>query len=162
VPTYNYKYAVLDPADEAAGYGAWHTVEVYAVWGPSRTDGGPPASYYTTNAPIIPIVRKYWMSFVRTLDPNSDRAEGAADWTPYTGDAKRERLFIQTNNTKMEFMSAAQSLRCQIVRPMSENLGKPPKSGVITEFDAVLASKYEGTSDATSTTRRSRIARRHE
>ncbi|KAH7371784.1 carboxylesterase [Cadophora sp. MPI-SDFR-AT-0126] len=160
VPTYNYKYAVLDPADEAAGYGAWHTVEVYAVWGPNRTDGGPPASYYTTNAPIISVVRKYWMSFVRTLDPNSDRLEGAADWIPYTGDATRERLFIQTNNTKMEFMSAAQSLRCQIVRPMSENLGKPPRSGSVTEFDAVLASKYEGTSDATSNTRRSRIPRR--
>lgn len=27
VPTYNYKYAVRDPADEASGLGAWHTVK---------------------------------------------------------------------------------------------------------------------------------------
>ncbi|KAH7323930.1 carboxylesterase [Rhexocercosporidium sp. MPI-PUGE-AT-0058] len=160
IDTYNYKYAVLDPADEAAGYGAWHTVETYAFWGPNRTDGGPPASYKTTNAPIIPVVRKYWGSFIRTLSPNTNRANGAAEWAPYTGDESRERLFIQTNNTKMEFMSAAQSLRCQIVRPMSENLGKPPKKGTVTEFDPVLASKYEGTNDSTTKPRRLRNARR--
>ncbi|KAL2069977.1 hypothetical protein VTL71DRAFT_14657 [Oculimacula yallundae] len=160
VPTYNYKYGVLDPADEAAGFGAWHTVETYAVWGPNRTDGGPPASYKTSNAPIIPIVRKYWGSFIRTLNPSTNRASGADEWKPYTGDATRERLFIQTNNTKMEFMSPAQSLRCQIVQPMTENLGKPPKKGTVTEFDLTLVSRYDGTSDSTSKSRRSKIARR--
>ncbi|KAF2846883.1 triacylglycerol lipase-like protein [Plenodomus tracheiphilus IPT5] len=144
VPTYTYKYDVLDPSDEAVGYGAWHTVNVYAFWGTNRTDGQEPASYFTTNKPIIPIVRSYWTSFIRNLDPNTDRVKGAAEWSPVSSENSRERLFIQTNNTKMERMSPAQSLRCDVVRPMSDNLGKPPANDVVTELSAELAAKGQG------------------
>ncbi|PSN73582.1 alpha/beta-hydrolase [Corynespora cassiicola Philippines] len=150
VPTYNYKYAVQDPSDEAVGYGAWHTVNAYAFWGLNRTDGGEPASYFTTNKPIISVVRSYWTSFIRNLDPNTDRVKAATEWKPYTGPDSRERLFIQTNNTKMERMSPAQALRCDVVRPMSDNLGKPVGKGVATEFDAKLAAKVNSTSEVTS------------
>lgn len=150
VPTYNYKYDVLDPADEAAGYGAWHTVNSYAFWGTNRTDGSDPASYFTTNKPIISVVRSYWTSFIRNLDPNTDRAKATVEWKPYLGSEKRERLFIQTNNTKMERMSPAQSLRCDIVRPMSNNLGKPPAQDAVTTFSATLAAQLNRTSDSTS------------
>ncbi|KAI4619374.1 uncharacterized protein J4E87_007624 [Alternaria ethzedia] len=150
VPTWNYKYAVQDPADEAAGYGAWHTVNAYAFWGVNRTDNSEPASYFTTNAPIIHQVRSYWTSFIRNLDPNTDRAERAVEWKPYTGPKSRERLFIQTNNTKMERMSPAQALRCDVVMPMSDNLGKPVAKGVVTNFDAKLAKKVKGVSESTA------------
>jgi carboxylesterase type B len=150
VPTYNYKYAVQDPADEAAGYGAWHTVNTYAFWGVNRTDSGEPPSYFTTNAPIISQVRSYWTSFIRNLDPNTDRAERAVEWKPYTGAKSRERLFIQTNNTKMERMSPAQAMRCDVVRPMSDNLGKPVAKGVVTNLNAKLARKVNGTSESTA------------
>lgn len=138
VPTYNYKYTVLDPEDEAEGYGVWHTVNVYAFWGTDRTDGSEPPSYFTTNAPIIPMVRSYWTSFIRNLDPNVDRIIGAPEWMPFSGVDTRERLFIQTNNTKMETMSPEQSLRCDVVRPMSDNLGQPPANGVVTELTSEL------------------------
>ncbi|KAM0273601.1 hypothetical protein ACHAQH_008230 [Verticillium albo-atrum] len=147
--TYNYKYAVLDPKFEADGFGAYHTVNTYAFWGPSRTDGGAPASYFTSNAPIISQFRKYWISFVRNLDPNSDREEGAAEWEPFTVEG-RERLFVQTNNTHMERMSSAQNLRCDIIRPVSENLGKPVDSGVVTELDEKLAAGINGTTEDTT------------
>lgn len=150
VPTYNYEYAVQDPSDEAVGYGAWHTVNAYAFWGINRTDGGEPASYFTTNKPIIPVVRSYWTSFIRNLDPNTDRVKAATEWSQYAGAESRERLFIQTNNTKMERMSPAQSLRCDIVRPMSDNLGKPPARNSITEFSAKLAATLNSTSNSTS------------
>ncbi|KAH6693969.1 para-nitrobenzyl esterase [Plectosphaerella plurivora] len=147
--TYNYKYAVLDPKSEADGFGAFHTVNTYAFWGPNRTDGGAPASYFTTNAPMVSTFRKYWISFVRTLDPNSDREEGAAEWSPYTVEG-RERLFVQTNNTHMERMSSAQALRCDVVRPLSENLGKPVNNGVVTELDEKLAAGMNQTSEDTT------------
>ncbi|EKD12777.1 carboxylesterase [Drepanopeziza brunnea f. sp. 'multigermtubi' MB_m1] len=158
--TWNYKYTVLDPTDEAIGFGAWHTVDAYALWGPSRTDGGAPATYTTTNAPIIPLVRKYLTSFMRTLDPNIDREVGAPDWTTWNGAETRERLFIQTNNTKMEVMSEAQSLRCQIVRPMSDNFGKPKPEGETTDFDATLAATYGSASESTDITPRPGYVRR--
>ncbi|KAM0325961.1 hypothetical protein ACHAQA_007266 [Verticillium albo-atrum] len=147
--TYNYKYTVLDPKSEADGFGAYHTVNTYAFWGPNRTDGGAPASYFSSNAPIISEFRKYWISFVRNLDPNTDREKGAAEWQPFTVEG-RERLFVQTNNTRMERMSSAQALRCDIVRPASENLGKPVDSGVVTELDESLAAGINGTTEDTN------------
>lgn len=147
VPTYNYNYDVLDPSDEEVGYGAWHTVNVYAWWGNNRTDGGAPQSYFTTNKPVIPLVRSYWNSFIRNLDPNTDRIKGAQEWAPYGGSESRERLFIQTNNTKLERMSAAQALRCDVMRPFSDNLGKPPGKEVVTELDRRLADRLNGTSE---------------
>jgi carboxylesterase type B len=150
VSTFNYMYDVLDPSDEEVGYGAWHTVNVYAFWGNNRTDGDAPASYFTTNQPIIPLIRSYWISFIRNLDPNADRIEGAAEWSPYMGAQSRERLFIQTNNTKMERMSSAQNLRCDIVRPFSNDLGKPAAKGFVTELDPKLAAKLNRTSESTN------------
>lgn len=99
--------------------------------------------------PIVSVVQGYWNSFIHTLDPNVERQNGTVEWVPYGGADSRERLFIQTNNTKMESMSPAQSLRCDVVRPMSQNLGKPPAKGTITELDAALASKMNSTSDST-------------
>ncbi|KAH7085225.1 Alpha/Beta hydrolase protein [Paraphoma chrysanthemicola] len=159
VPTFNYKYDVLDPSDEEVGYGAWHTVNAYAFWGNNRTDGGAPPSYFTTNQPIIPLVRSYWNSFIRNLDPNTDRIKGAAEWKPFSSATARERLFIQTNNTKMERMSPAQSLRCDIMRPFSDNLGKPPAKDAVTELDANLAAKLNETSEDTSFKRKQRHVR---
>ncbi|KAK1977718.1 carboxylesterase [Colletotrichum cereale] len=154
VPTYNYKYAVQDPESEANGFGAFHTVNTYAFWGPNRTDGQSPASYFDSNKPIISQFRKYWVSFIRNLDPNTDREEGAAEWNMFTGLDGRERLFVQTNNTHMERMSTAQALRCDVVRPFSENLGHPADEGAVTELDAALAAGINGTTEDTKFNKR--------
>ncbi|TLD08894.1 uncharacterized protein PgNI_07816 [Pyricularia grisea] len=151
--TWNYKYDVVDPADAAAGYGAWHTVNTFAFWGRSRDDSAP-ASYATTNKPAISLTRKYWVSFLRHLDPSKDREAGAAEWTPYTA-AGRERILIQTNNTHMERMSDAQALRCDVLMPMSLNLGKPAKDGTVTELNATLAAQIDSMSDDTTLKKRS-------
>ncbi|KAF4540629.1 Carboxylesterase [Lasiodiplodia theobromae] len=142
--TYTYKYAARDPEDEAEGYGAWHVVNNYAVWGPNRTDGGPPASYVganATNARAIEWTRAYWTSFVKSRDPNSDRARGSVEWQPWSGDEGRERLLIQTNGTSMERMTDAQSLRCDAVHEFSEALGRPRSGAEKTELDRVAAAK---------------------
>ncbi|OJD33637.1 carboxylesterase [Diplodia corticola] len=147
--TYAYRYAVRDPADERAGYGVWHGVNAYAVWGPDRTDGAPPASYVggaeAPNARAVGVTRAYWTSFVRSLDPNAGRAAvlGAPEWRPWTGggDGERERLVIRTNGTGMERMTSAQSLRCDAIYGFSEALGEPRSGGEKTELDGVVAAE---------------------
>ncbi|KAL8294664.1 hypothetical protein RB597_007728 [Gaeumannomyces tritici] len=157
-PTWNYNYDVIDPADEAAGFGAWHTVNTHAFWGQSR-DNNAPKSYLTTNAAALPLVRGYWFSFIRHLDPNVDRQPGSPEWTPYTAEG-RERIFIQTNNTHMERMSDRQAMRCDVVTPMFLNLAKPPAPGTATELDAGLAAQVEAASNDTSLPPRSAKFRR--
>ncbi|KAL1635048.1 hypothetical protein SLS58_010443 [Diplodia intermedia] len=142
LPTYTYKYAARDPEDEQEGYGAWHVVNTYAVWGPNRTDGDAPASYVGADAPnarAITVTRSYWTSFVKSLDPNTDRAKGAPEWQPWTGDAGRERLLIQTNGTSMERMTDAQSFRCDAVHEFSVALGSPRSGTDRTELDRAAA-----------------------
>lgn len=80
IPTYTYHHDVVDPNDARSGYGAKHTVEMSAIWGPRNVPGAP-ASYSTTvNAAIVPIMQDYWTSFIRTYDPNVYKANNAPDW----------------------------------------------------------------------------------
>lgn len=112
---WNYHYAVEDPSDEQAGYGVKHTVEVNAIWGPEYVSSPAPASYYTTNAPIVPVMQAYWTSFIRTFNPNAYRYPGSPEWKPW-GAGRRgggyNRLFIQTGNSAMETVPLDQRARC--------------------------------------------------
>lgn len=130
-PTWNYRYAVLDPEDEADGFGAWHTVELNSVFGPNNTDGAPPSSYFTSNAPIVPLTMSYWASFIKTLDPNRLRLDGAPEWTPWTGNQGRQRLRFRTNDTSMETMDEAQMQNCEMVNPMINVLERPPEDSAV-------------------------------
>ncbi|KAL2814762.1 Alpha/Beta hydrolase protein [Aspergillus granulosus] len=119
VPSWNYHYSVLDPEDEASGDGVYHVVELNAIWGPdnvyysAEVGSPPPASYYTSNAPIIPVMQGYWMSFIRSFDPNTFRYPGSPRWETWgRGDAGR-RLFIRTGETRMESVPEDQRERCE-------------------------------------------------
>ncbi|KAK2008347.1 carboxylesterase [Colletotrichum eremochloae] len=118
VKTFNYRYGVLDEEQEALGFGAYHTVELNGVFGPNNTDGAPPKSYSTTNAPIVPLTMAYWASFVRTLDPNTAAImPDMPEWKAWTVDGK-ERLLFQNNTGTMESMPAAQQDNCAMLAPM--------------------------------------------
>jgi len=122
VPSWNYHYSVLDPEDEASGDGVYHVVELNAIWGPDNVwyseDIGspPPASYYTSNAPTIPVMQGYWTSFIRSFDPNTFRYPGSPRWETWErgrrGD-EGQRLFIRTGETRMESVPADQWERCE-------------------------------------------------
>jgi carboxylesterase type B len=111
---------VLDPEDEASGDGVYHVVELNAIWGPDNVwyseDVGspPPASYYTSNAPIIPVMQGYWASFIRSFDPNTFRYPGSPRWETWEGGrwGGGQRLFIRTGETRMESVPADQRERC--------------------------------------------------
>ncbi|KAL2794075.1 Alpha/Beta hydrolase protein [Aspergillus keveii] len=122
IPSWNYHYSVLDPEDEASGDGVYHVVELNAIWGSDNVwyseDVGspPPASYYTSNAPIIPVMQGYWTSFIRSFDPNTYRYPGSPRWETWEGVGRGgggQRLFIRTGETRMESVPADQRERCE-------------------------------------------------
>ncbi|KAF6802078.1 triacylglycerol [Colletotrichum sojae] len=118
VKTFNYRYGPLDDEQEAQGFGAYHTVELNGVFGPANTDGAPPKSYATTNAPIVPLTQAYWASFVRTLDPNAAAIQaGMPQWQAWTVDGK-QRLLFQNNTGTMEGMPVSQQDNCAMLAPM--------------------------------------------
>ena len=75
---WNYHYNVTDPEDIAAGLGVPHVAEQSAIWAETS-----PSSYTTTNKPIIPLMQGYWLSFIRTLNPNTMAADGAPVWNDW-------------------------------------------------------------------------------
>lgn len=110
--TYMWSYNVTDPAQVAQGLGVPHTVELVAIWGLNSTTGTPPASYFTTNAAIVPVMQGYWTSFIRSLDPNTFRATGTPEWLPFDG---QQRILFETNATRMETIPADQQERCDFL-----------------------------------------------
>lgn len=116
---WHYHYDVLDPRGEADGTLVAHTIELNAIWGPNNMHGGDtPPSYLIPNedggdAGIVAIMQSYWISFVRTYDPNALRAPGLAKWTPWTLKG-RQRLLIHSDGTSMEKMPDAERDRCKL------------------------------------------------
>ncbi|KAJ5312889.1 hypothetical protein N7508_003719 [Penicillium antarcticum] len=112
VPSWNYHYAVTDTEHENSGVGTPHTIEVNAIWGPDYTGGGAPASYTTSNAAIVPLMQAYWTSFIRSLDPNRHRLKSSPEWQTWEQDGGHQRIFIRTNETRMETVPLDQRARC--------------------------------------------------
>lgn len=82
-----YRYDVHDAENTAAGLGVPHIFEAAAIFGPGVGGVGTAAAagYGTYNAPVVPVVMDYWISFVRALDPNVYRNAGAPRWEAWKG-----------------------------------------------------------------------------
>ena len=116
---YNYRYAVLDPANNRSGLGTPHVAELNAIWG---APGGSPASYRLggTNANMIAVLQGYWISFIRTFDPNVFRASGTPLWEEWGvrsfGEEEGGRRILFQNDggrrTEMEKVDGGQWERC--------------------------------------------------
>ncbi|OQN99050.1 hypothetical protein B0A48_14911 [Cryoendolithus antarcticus] len=115
IPGWNYHWNVIDPPAAAAGTGVSHTIEVNAIWGPENTNGGAPASYQAggVNNPIVRVVQGYWISFVRTSDPNTYRASGTPQWEKWQQGNEYRRLKFETGATGMETVDQGQQGRCK-------------------------------------------------
>ncbi|KAI3401962.1 hypothetical protein diail_6522, partial [Diaporthe ilicicola] len=114
-----YRYNVIDNTNAAAGVGVPHLWESYAVFGPTNlASNNVPESYLTYNAPIVPVVMDYFLSFVQTRDPNPLRAAGSPAWGSWGSSflagagGNGTRLVLETNNTRMEPVEGAQAARC--------------------------------------------------
>lgn len=76
-----------DADNTAAGLGIPHVFDAPAVLGPGMLPTA--ASYYAYNAPVVPLVMAYFASFVRALDPNRHRTEGAPVWGTWGANGSR-------------------------------------------------------------------------
>jgi len=110
---WNYHWNVIDPIAEASGLGVTHTVELNAIFGPENVNGAAPASYNTSNANIVPVIQRYWTSFIRSYDPNTYRLPGSPMWQQFGFGDGHQRLLMQTNASGMETVPSEQLKRCQ-------------------------------------------------
>ncbi|OAX85446.1 hypothetical protein ACJ72_00171 [Emergomyces africanus] len=113
---WNFHYDVEDPPAMRSGFGVGHTAHLPAIWGPKYSHG--PASYKGNgvNALIVPLMQGYWISFIRSFDPNKYRAKDSPEWgtvmTAKTGLALHE-LYIKTGHTKTRLIDKKQVKRCR-------------------------------------------------
>lgn len=110
---WNYRCNIHDPDMIAAGLGVPHIMELTAVFGYGN-GGQEQKSFQTTNAPIIPVIMNYWISFVRTLNPNTHKVEQAPEWKTW-GEGEGERLRLQTNSTEMEECAQGTGYKMRLV-----------------------------------------------
>lgn len=117
VPAWAYRFNVIDAEIADAGLGVPHVFDAAAVMGPGMVPT--PASYYTYNAPVVPLMSGYYHSFVRSLDPNVHRMDGAPEWG--TWGSAETRLVIETGGkTRFEDVDREQRDRCEFWEGLAE------------------------------------------
>lgn len=129
-----YRYAMQDPETLASGLGTVHMMDAAAIFGPSNVACCPPGSYFRPdddstsrdddragNPGLVPVMMDYYISFVRSLDPNTYKSPHAAAWVPWgrpderTDADKRQRLVVYTGGHQaMETVPADQAERCRV------------------------------------------------
>lgn len=108
--TYAYQYNVEDPDQIAAGMGVPHTADLDALLGYEFSDGAPLSlAPGELNERATPVIRGYWTSFMRTLDPNKCREEGTAKWETWGG-SRQDRMVLGTAG-KTEMVDIGDGLR---------------------------------------------------
>lgn len=119
---WNYRVNIQDPQNIAAGVGVPHVFEQSAILGPGNA-GVAAASWTSTNAAIVPVVMMYWISFVRSLNPNTYKYSLAPEWDTWgdLGSGLGNRLKLETNDTVMEEVPQEQADRCSLWRRLSNS-----------------------------------------
>ncbi|KFY42952.1 hypothetical protein V495_04266 [Pseudogymnoascus sp. VKM F-4514 (FW-929)] len=117
---WRYRFNMQDPPEIAAGLGVPHAFDTNAIFGPGYA-GGYPDSYVGVNAPIVPVTMHYYISFVRSLDPNSHKAPTAPIWEPW-GVGTGQQLKLETNSTLMEAVSKNMTERCEVLRSLAGSM----------------------------------------
>ncbi|KAI6871338.1 hypothetical protein KC323_g1925 [Hortaea werneckii] len=120
---WNYRYNVEDRDTVAAGYGVPHVSEKTAIYGVNNTGPCDGCSYATYNAPMVPIVMHYWISFIKHLNPNVEKHATPPEWEPWMqrcGHAwQPQRLKFELNATEMESVPADQLERCDLWKDLA-------------------------------------------
>ncbi|KAK1636801.1 Alpha/Beta hydrolase protein [Colletotrichum phormii] len=106
--SWSYRFNVQDNDNTASGLGVPHVFEAPAVFG---IDACPtPDSFRTYNRPIVSLMMKYVISFVRDLNPNTFKLAGAPDWGDWG--RNQSRYVFELNNNRMENVDDGQRDRC--------------------------------------------------
>ncbi|GAB7356848.1 hypothetical protein MBLNU459_g7721t1 [Dothideomycetes sp. NU459] len=124
---WNYRFNVTSVGTLAGGLGTPHTFDTAAILGVDFQ--GPPTSptgvsFETYNAEIVPILMDYYISFIRTLSPNTLENEAAPVWLPFLETGTQQRLLLEINHTRMEDVPQAQQDRCKFWRTLASVTGQ--------------------------------------
>ncbi|KAJ5600753.1 hypothetical protein N7450_001820 [Penicillium hetheringtonii] len=117
---WNYRFNVQDKTQIEAGKGVPHVLDLVAIFGLQQTNT-PSLSFANTNKKIVPITMDYYLSFIKTLDPNTLRNKDAPEWDNW-GNGTGERLKLQTNKTEMEPVPKAQIERCRMWKEFADTM----------------------------------------
>ncbi|KAI5307002.1 hypothetical protein KEM56_005675 [Ascosphaera pollenicola] len=118
---WHYRYNVYEKDNAEKGWGTPHVAEKKPIFGPDANNGcdtkkGCP--YTTYDKEVGQFVMNYWISFIRSFNPNTHKLPAAPEWEPF-GIQGGQRMRFQTNSTRMEDIEVDQLARCQFWR----NLG---------------------------------------
>jgi len=112
---WSYSFNISVAVDWANGLGAYHTIDTGAIFGPNYSGPSTDAAikgYETVNSGVVDVVMGYYLSFVKTLDPNTEKSAAAPTWEGFGGAAGR-RLEFQTDGTAMADVPEALLGNCQ-------------------------------------------------
>jgi acetylcholinesterase len=119
---WSYRYNVIDDTSVVQGHGVPHVFEVAAVFGPDMLSYPAPASYYTYNAEIVPVVQSYIASFARTFDPNIYKLDTAPTWSAW--DENHLRMLLQTGLSAMEVVEDDERNRCEFWKDLGVTMNQ--------------------------------------
>jgi len=106
--SWSYRFNVQDKENTASGIGVPHVFEAPAIFG---IDACPtPDSFRTYNKPIVSLMMNYWISFIRDLNPNTHKLDGAPAWG--TWGRNQSRFVFEIGNNRMENVDDGQKSRC--------------------------------------------------
>ncbi|KAM0472207.1 hypothetical protein ACHAPX_008888 [Trichoderma viride] len=112
-PVWAYRFNVLTQSNIQSGVGVPHGFDLGAVFG-----GG----YDNSNLTNIDQLQGYYISFVRSLNPNTFAFSGSPSWPQWNGQAGGSRIVINNNNTVVEAVPQAQMSRCTFWESLASEL----------------------------------------
>lgn len=127
-PLWSYHLNIYDKVYVERGLGCPHGYEEGIIFGPASTNTTlpgryiPPTSLSTYNAPLVPMMMDYWISFVRTLSPNAYKNSSAPEWKTWKRKGRQSRLLIRLDEMKMEEVPKEQKERCNFWNKMDRTL----------------------------------------
>ena len=104
---------VLTTANQKSGYGVTHVAELSSVFGTSTGQ----------EAALIPAIQGYWMSFIRSKNPNTYRHPGTPEWTVFGKNETRVHFPNDPAQVGMETVDAGQHDRCQYYSDIGNMIG---------------------------------------
>ena len=107
---WNWRYNIATPSQQDSLSLVAHGSELPAIWGPKYVGPSGPAEYLADNAlDTVIVMQGYWLSFIKTLDPNKIKADIAPTWDAWNGS---NRALFEVNATTMETIDDGQLSRC--------------------------------------------------
>jgi hypothetical protein len=116
-PAYLYHWDVLEPGNIADGLGVVHAAEYAAIWGSLVYVAG------SQTALVSPTIQNYWVSFIRTHNPNTEKLAASPTWEVVGSNMQRMHFVNDVATIAMETVNLGQQARCAYLNGIAPGLG---------------------------------------